>query len=361
MADCRRSWAILALFAALWQDDLLPAQPPAAPAAAPQPATAPPAGNPQPAAVSPPATGPLRAAETPAAESEDDTAPRKLKLETSDGMRLAAWYYPVAGDERPIATVILVHDLEDTHKSVEPLAIALRQQGFAVVAPDLREHGASKQQPAEDGRGEVPDGKLLKKNELEMIAMSSGGRIRDQSSLRGDIEAVRNWIKGRSDAGELDIDRLFIVGSGSAGMLAAMWTAADWSWLPTTSGPQGQQVRGVVLVSPVWTVKGLSISTAMASDAMKHQVPILVLGGGNDRDATRLFEQLKRQRPNKWFEQLAGKPYELAPKLKAVGDATLFYIQLESTLSADKLASDRSARSSDRIKTFFSLILDRTP
>ncbi|NDC64279.1 MAG: alpha/beta fold hydrolase [Planctomycetia bacterium] len=310
---------------------------------------------------SPPAAVPSPAVESPTAGEESEKPAEELKLETSDGLQIAAWYYAVKGDERPIATVILVHDLEGTHKSVEPLALALREQGFAVVAPDLRGHGASRPRSVGGDRGEGVDAKLLRKNDLEMIAASSGGRIRDQSGLRGDIEAVRNWIKGRSEAGELDVDKLCVVGSGAGAMLAAMWSAADWAWQPTTSGPQGQQVRGVVLVSPEWTTKGLSISTAMETDAIRNRLPILVLGGTGDDDAKRLFKQLKLKRPNDWFEQMPGKPHETAPRLKSIGEASLFHIQVDSTLSGDKLASDRSARVADRIKTFLSLVLDRKP
>jgi hypothetical protein len=35
------------------------------------------------------------------------------------------------------------------------------------------------------------------------------------------------------------------------------------------------------------------------------------------------------------------------------------FIELDSTLSADKLATDAAATAADRIKTFLSLVLDR--
>jgi hypothetical protein len=85
----------------------------------------------------------------------------------------------------------------------------------------------------------------------------------------------------------------------------------------------------------------------------------MVLGGGNDRDAERLFEQLRRQRPAGWFEQRPGKPPEKSPKLGKIADADLVFIELDSTLSADKLATDAAATAADRIKTFLSLVLDR--
>ncbi len=290
-------------------------------------------------------------------------APEELDLQTTDGLRLKAWYYGVPKDSAPAATVILVHDLEGSHTSVEPLALALQELGFAVVAPDLRGHGASTTR-AVAGQRESLDAKKLKRNELEFIPQSAGGSVREQSNVRGDIEAVRNWIKRKSDDGELDIDRLCVVGSGAGAILAAMWTAADWSWQPIATGPQGRQVRAVVLVSPVWATKGITISTAVANDALKQDIPLMLLGGGNDRDAERLFEQLRRHRPNGWFAERAGRPFETAPtpdrkgKIKPA-DASVFYIELDSTLSADKLATDAAATVAGRIKTFLSLVIDR--
>lgn len=321
-------------------------------------AQAPAAGNP----ATPPAAAPAagQAAQPPADVPATPVRPQpeELDLQTSDGLRLKAWYYGVPKDAAPAATVILVHDLEGSHTSIEPLALALQELGFAVVAPDLRGHGASTTRTI-GGKSESLDARKLKKNDLDFIAQSAGGTVREQATVRGDIEAVRNWIKRKSDDGELDIDRLCIVGSGAGSILAATWTVADWSWQPIATGPQGRQVRAVVLVSPVWATKGISISTAMANDALKQDIPLMLLGGGNDRDAERLFEQLRRHRPAGWFEQRPGQPPEKSPKLAKIADASLISIELDSTLSADKLATDAAATAADRIKTFLSLALDR--
>ena len=347
MPRARRFVAFLPLlFAAAPAIDA--AQPPAAPVVGNQPGQA--------GTANPSGKAASRPEDVPA--TPDHPAPEELALETSDGIQLKAWYYAVAKDATPAATVILVHDLEGDHKSVEPLALSLQELGFAVVAPDLRGHGASTARSA-GGRSESLDARTLRKNELEAISQAAGGTVREQSAVRGDIEAVRNWIKRKSDDGELDINRLCVVGSGAGAILVSMWTAADWAWPPIATGPQGRQVRAVVLVSPVWATKGISVSTAMASDTLKHDIPLMVLGGGNDRDAERLFEQLRRQRPAGWFEQRPGKPPEKSPKLGKIADADLVFIELDSTLSADKLATDAAATAADRIKTFLSLVLDR--
>jgi len=294
-------------------------------------------------------------------------AVEELRLETSDGIPIAAWYYPPPEETKAAATVILVHDLEGSHKTVENFARSLQKSGCAVVAPDLRGHGGSGPRAAGlPGAGIKTDGGearlVFRKADLESMAAATGGRVRDQSALRGEIEAVRNWIKQRSDAGALDIDRLCVVGCGIGATLASMWTAADWNWPPTTTGPQGQQVRALVLISPVWATKGISMSLPLTSEALQHRIPIMLLAGKADRDASRLFDQLKRYRPAEWFLQRAGQqPPEKAKGLEDPGAATAFFIQIDTSLSSDKLANDPDLQAADKISTFFTLALSRRP
>lgn len=221
------------------------AEPPAA-----APAEAPPAVA-QPAPAATPAKPPAKAAK-----------PEELLLPTSDGLELHAWYYPplLDEDEKPKATVILLHDLEGSHRSVEPLAVALQTAGCGVVAPDLRGHGASTAKG-----GDSLDVRGLKKPDFELMAATRGGQIREQSLIRGDVEAVRNWIRRKAEEGELDMQRLFVVGSGLGAAVALAWTAEDANWPDGTKGPQGRQVRGVVLVSPAWTTRGFAINVPLAN------------------------------------------------------------------------------------------------
>jgi alpha-beta hydrolase superfamily lysophospholipase len=298
----------------------------------------------------------------------DDGAPvataqdvEELRLETSDGIRITAWYYPAPKEVKAAATIILIHDIEGSHKTVDHLARSLQRSGSAVVAPDLRGHGASVRQANAGGgtKGDPLEPRLLKKIDLESIAAATGGRLRDQCTMSGEIEAVRNWIKQKSDMGTLDIDRLCVVGCGLGATLASLWTVADWNWPPTTTGPQGRQVRALALVSPIWATKGVSMSLPLTSEALQHEIPIMVLAGKSDRDAIRLFDQLKRLRPDSWFQQRADQPPEKAKALEDPAEGTVFFIQADTSLTGDKLANDPNGNVADRINTFFSLALDR--
>jgi len=299
-----------------------------------------------------------RAAEAIAPVSEETV--EELRLETSDGIRIAAWHYPAADNAKAKATVILIHDLEGSHTTVDNLARSLQGVGHTVVAPDLRGHGESSLRPG-GARGDAGDHRLLKKAELESIAAAAGGSHRGQAALQGEIEAVRNWIKEQSDAGKLDIDRLCVVGCGLGATLASMWTTADWNWPPTTSGPQGRQVRALALISPVWATKGISMSLPLKSDAIQHQIPIMVLAGKGDRDAIRLFDQLKRFRPDTWFQQRVDPPSEKARNPVAATAATVFFIEADTGLKGDDLANDPDLHVADKIRIFIDLALARQP
>jgi pimeloyl-ACP methyl ester carboxylesterase len=288
--------------------------------------------------------------------------PEELRLETTEGIRISAWYYaPVAG-AKPPATVILVHDLEGSHKTVEPLALSLQGAGYAVVAPDLRGHGASVARPAPvaGGRLESFEPRMLKKSDLESIAAATGGSLREQAASRGEIETVRSWIRVKSQAGELDLDKLCVVGSGAGAVLASLWTAADSNWPPIASGPQGGQVRALVLISPPWSTKGVSFTVPLSQESLQRRIPVLVLGGKGDRDAVRLFDQFKRLRPAEWFQQRAGQDPEKAKDLADATQGSAFFIQADTSLSADKLVSEPEIKLAEQIKTFLGIALAKS-
>ena len=166
--------------------------------------------------------------------------------------------------------------------------------------------------------------------------------------MRGDLETVHALLLERGDIDASGDSPLAVVGCGAGATLAALWTAADWAWPPLASGPQGQHVRALVLVSPHWTVKGMTIQPALASEPLKQEVPIMILGGKNDRDATRLFDQLRKQRPEEWHQRIGSETTRATDRRKAddrkAADKppleTLFLFQLDTTLSGEKLVEE---------------------
>lgn len=274
-------------------------------------------------------------------------APETLQLQTGDGVQLHAVYYPVGAravagqapappQPSPAApVVILLHDLGGSNESVATLATGLQLRGVAVVAPDLRGHGRSTARATT-----TLDARSLKRSDLEAMGQSRGGRVRQQATIRGDVEATREWIKGMAERGVLDMKRLFVVGSGVGAAVAAAWTVEDAAWPDIASGPQGREVRGLVMISPVWTSRGFSIAPMLAADAVRRTLPVLVVAGEREKDALRIFEQLRRARPADWFEKRAAESAPTPnPRKDPNTPATLFLLELATTAQGDALAA----------------------
>jgi pimeloyl-ACP methyl ester carboxylesterase len=284
------------------------------------------------------------------AQSADGNSTTKLpaveqvkSLRTSDGVPLQLVYYPPQG--KATATVILVHDIGGSEKTVRKLAAGLQKAGCAVAVPDLRGHGGSKNADLDVSK------KRLLVNQLRMIPASGGGRIRTSANLKGDLETVRNWLVEKEAEGDIDLKQLCVIGSGLGGTLAATWAVADWNWLPNTQGPQGQQVQTVILISPVWADQGISITNALGVRTTSGQrevkplleyLPVMIIAGSNDRQSSQLFQRLKGARPTSWFKESANGTKEqskkkLSPNQPKTGP--LVFEEIRSSLRADKLAS----------------------
>jgi hypothetical protein len=143
-------------------------------------------------------------------------------------------------------------------------------------------------------------------------------------------------------------------------VLASLWTAADSNWPPIASGPQGGQVRALVLISPPWSTKGVSFTVPLSQESLQRRIPVLVLGGKGDRDAVRLFDQFKRLRPAEWFQQRAGQDPEKAKDLADATQGSAFFIQADTSLSADKLVSEPEIKLAEQIKTFLGIALAKS-
>jgi pimeloyl-ACP methyl ester carboxylesterase len=285
--------------------------------------------------------------------------PQVLSLPTSDGVTIAAWFYGVASDVEPLATVIVIHDLGGSHETVEPLAKALQEAGCNVVAPDLRGHGKSEIGKLAAVAGEAGQSALLKSGDFAAMTATGGGRLREQSAVRGDLEVVRNWIKAQADTGKLDLDTLYLVGSGLGATVAATWAVQDAAWPPIATGRQGGDVKGLVLIDPAFVTKGFSIGKTLALEPLKTTLPIMVIGGGDAGDATKVFDQLKRHRPTGWFDN---RLYDAEARRNTSpakdSDASLWLIKLGGRLAGDKLAAARSAdaRQPDPARLILTLI-----
>jgi len=280
---------------------------------------------------------------TPAAPTSET-----VSLDTTDGVRLEAVYYPVAAKAGPTGSpavpqapppvVILLHDLEGSHASVAALATGLQQRGIAVLAPDLRGHGGSTRRLG-IGVGEL-DARSLRKADFEAMGQSRGGRIRQQATDRGDVEVACGWLKELADKGGVDLGRLFVVGSGLGATVAAGWTVNDAAWPDIASGPQGRQVRGIVLISPELSTKGFALLPLFKTETLRRTLPLMMIAGEGEKDAVKIFADLQKARPAEWYEQRAAETAATPNPRKTEGTSeTLFFFELRTPARADALAS----------------------
>jgi pimeloyl-ACP methyl ester carboxylesterase len=221
---------------------------------------------------------------------------------TADGVTIHGTYFP--GDKKQgkdTVPVILLHEQGGRGSDFGRLIEALWRQGkgYAVIVPDLRGHGASR---------------------VAGLNPEKFGPADFASIVTGDMEALHRFLLREHNAGHLNVDRLCIIGAGMGANVALYWTRLNWSKRPLAVGKQGQDVKGLVLVSPDPKLPGLPLAGAMQPSApisiifpawVKHfkqpqpldfrrEVAVMILAGEQDRNAKataeRLYDQFERAR-----------------------------------------------------------------
>ncbi len=129
--------------------------------------------------------------------------PEDYILPTSDGLQLAMTYYagPTYPDtkDKQIIPVVLLHMWKQSRHDFKELAPFLQKQGYAVLVPDLRGHGDSKRLKG-DRRDETLNAEKMSPQQLPLMATE-------------DMMAVKQFLWERNNKGELNIDKLCIVGA----------------------------------------------------------------------------------------------------------------------------------------------------
>lgn len=76
-----------------------------------------------------------------------------ISLKTSDGLQLAAWYFPSQNG----AAIILQHGYHTNSEEMLPIALMLRRYGYGVLLFDFRGHGKSEGDVVTFGLNEIKD------------------------------------------------------------------------------------------------------------------------------------------------------------------------------------------------------------
>jgi pimeloyl-ACP methyl ester carboxylesterase len=223
-----------------------------------------------------------------------------ISLLTRDGVQLKGTYYPssLRGTPRAkqVTPVVLLHDYKSSRAIFAPMVGRLQSPGegqadrpsFAVITVDLRGHGDSTKQITPNGFQYELDAAKLDKAGL--LAMSSF-----------DMEAVRSYLVSKNDAGELNLNKLCLVGAGMGANVAANWAVQDWSAPALAIGKQGQDVKALVLISPRWSYKGLSMQGPMRFRPLMQNAAWMLIYGEEDAkvktDVRRITKPLERFHP----------------------------------------------------------------
>ncbi|HTI51138.1 MAG TPA: alpha/beta hydrolase, partial [Planctomycetaceae bacterium] len=193
-------------------------------------------------------------------------------LHTRDGGPLRITYYPsVKGRESPV--VVLLH-MKDGNRLIWQgkggFAERLQHEGYAVITVDLRFHGESRPGGgaavvgnSNPDSGKKGTGKKAASTELRPADYRAMWEI--------DVETVKNFIYEEHQAERLNMNKMGIVAAEMGAVIAVRFAVNDWmeephSDAPPGSGfetPRGQDVRALVLISPVASVPGIVMAQAL--------------------------------------------------------------------------------------------------
>ena len=204
-------------------------------------------------------------------------------LLTKDGVQLRITYYASTAGQQA-TPVVMLHDFNETRAVFNPLAQSLQNpeppeegppannvSSRAVVTVDLRGHGESKTAFVAGGGAVELDANRFQPADYQNMVLF-------------DLEAVRSFLVEQNDAGQLNLNKLCLVGCGMGANVAVLWAAKDWSTPPLAARKQGQDVKALVLVSPRWNYHGLSMVEPLKFRPVQQGLSVLLAYGAEDRE-----------------------------------------------------------------------------
>ena len=270
-------------------------------------------------------------------EEKEIPKPENISLETKDGVLLKATYYATTLEMKKRAVpIIMLHGWEGNRGEYHPLALRLQSQGYAVAAPDLRGHGQSTRYKLDNGDTEEFDLDKMKGPDVEKMVL--------------DVEAVKKFLLEKNNAGELNIEALCVVGAQLGSLIAMKWSVADWNVQSLPSFKQGQDVKAMILLSPVDTFKGVTNKEPLAHPIVRGRLSTMICVGKEDAkaygDAKRLHGALQR---------FHGKPP--ADEKEAIKKQDLFFVEDATSLQGTALVRNKGLQTPGDIEKFLYLRL----
>ena len=227
----------------------------------------------------------------PGVSTSDKPQSEKVLLNTKDGVRIVAVYFPafIKTDRsktpnpdvgKGIAPVILIHDWNGRASELFSLASYLQKSKMSVLAIDLRGHGDSKTQVVAGQEIKI-DRKRIKNSFMQTAVY--------------DIEAGKVFLKKKNNNKQVNIEMLTVIGTGAGAALALNWSAMDWNAKPLPNRKQGQDVKALILLSPKLTYKGINARAALGHPAMRNFISVQTISGArssSNKDADKIYDTL---------------------------------------------------------------------
>jgi pimeloyl-ACP methyl ester carboxylesterase len=195
-----------------------------------------------------------------------------FRLLASDGTPLAANYYPSKLGTGS-SVVMLVHEKDRSVKDFEDkisdfanrsLAEGLQKDGYAVLAVDLRGHGANTRR-------------------------AMGGK--DWQLMVADLQSAYVFLVDRHNRGEINLARLGLVALGEGANLVSIW--ANLPGGAVSSQGRASDLGGLVLISPMIDGKNQGLRAQQPMTALAPRVPICLLSGEKDALSAELVTAVK--------------------------------------------------------------------
>ena len=115
------------------------------------------------------------------------------------------------------------------------------------------------------------------------------------------MEATKKFFLEKNNAADVNLESLGVVGAEMGCLLALRWTLADWNAVQLPSYKNGQDVKALVLLSPVNSFKNFHAREVFKNPVMKGKLSILLAAGKEDpkgfAEAKRIYAELAPHRP----------------------------------------------------------------
>jgi len=206
-----------------------------------------------------------------AQKADPKLKPRKVTLETKDGIELRAFYFPSDRGKEAI-TVMLVHEWQGQASPYSKLVIALRDAGCAVLVPDYRGHGGSREYINARGQKDQFNIAQMSKRDVENI-------------IAYDLEKGKGFLKEENNEELLNLNAMVLIGVREGCVMAAHWAQRDWSFPSVGSRKQGQDVKALVFIRPRKQIKGIGIDPVMTNPVILN-LPIMIVAGATSPEAS---------------------------------------------------------------------------